>query len=431
MKLTHYLVIALAVIGSVVGCKTDPIDPAEPNQPGQETGTGTVTDVGQPEGALVSQTIGPEGGTLTTVDGKIKLVIPAGAVSQATTITIQAITNHSPNGIGQAFRFSPDGLQFKKPATLTFDYTNETVSANDPDMLKVAFQDTDKSWRSVPGVQVDTQKKRISVPMPHFSDWSAYEIAYLESFEIINNDRKHLTDYLQYGESLNVFIWEVLDLVDAPVFKLAMDKVGDVKTVKWSVAGVGEIKANPETSRMATYTAPKQGTQPKQITINAEITFTKSPKKLILLKTIYIGANFVEITFQGETRVYTHVSLDSSAPGLWYLTAGDREDDYLSLAIYGKAAGKFPFGNPLETETGISAGHYNRGNYAYRTHFACVADVERGIQIMPGSVVVEEFITGKLARGTFSGSLMKDDPEVDCPTESYSIKGKFFLTPEE
>ncbi|GAB3251673.1 hypothetical protein GCM10027347_10250 [Larkinella harenae] len=432
MKISHTVFVVLAVIGSLAGCKKDPeVDPVETMPPVHETGPGTVTEVGQPEGIPVSKTIGPEGGTLVTADGKVHLVIPAGAVSQATIITIQPITNHSPNGIGQAFRFSPDGLQFKKPATLTFEYTNDVVSANDKDGLKIAYQGTDKIWYNVPGVQVDPQHKRISVPMPHFSDWSAYEIAYLESFEILTNDKRHRSNYLQYGESLNLFVWEIAGEVDEPLYKVAMDKVGDVKSVKWSVAGVGEVKANPETSQAATYTAPKQGTLPKQVTISAELTFTRSPKKLILLKTIYINANFVEITFQSETRVYTDVSLDSSSPGLWYLTAGNHEDDYLSLAIYGNAAGKFSFGNPLKSETGISAGHYNQGKYAYRTHFACVGDIERGIQIMPGSVVVEEFIKGKLARGTFSGSLMKDDPEVDCPTESYSITGRFYLTPED
>ncbi len=417
------------MIGSLTGCKTNPdVDPVGSNPPVQETGTGTVTEVGQPQGALVSKMIGPEGGTIATADGNVQLVIPAGAVSQATNITIQPITNHLPNGIGQAFRFSPDGLQFAKPATLTFAYSNEKVSANDADLLKIAYQGTNKIWYNVPGVQVDTQKKRISVPMPHFSDWSAYEIAYLESLLLLSGSSIR-TEFVQYGQTMNLLIWEDL-LVDDALQQVADNKFGDIKAVTWSLVGPGELKKS-QSIKSVFYEAPKTGKDRIQVTVNAEITFQKNQKKLILVKNITVGNNYVEVVFNGQTRVYTDVSLDTAGGEVWVISGGDREDDYLYLSVFGSSAGSFPFGNPLKTETGISSGHYNQGDYAYRTHYACVGDIERGVQIMTGSVKVDEFVRGKVARGTFSGSLMKDDPKKDCPNEALPISGTFFLTPEE
>lgn len=430
MKFTHYLAVSLAVIGSLVGCKTNPsIDPVDPTPPVQETGTGTVTEVGQPTGAPISKTIGPEGGRIATADAKVQLVIPAGAVSQATTITVQPITNHAPNGFGPAYRFSPDGLKFKKPATLTFDYSDEMASATDADLMKIAYQGTDKIWYNMPGVQVDPQMKRISVSMPHFSDWSAYEIAYLESI-LLNAHHRTQTEFLGFGEELSLFINETVIAESEAVQQVAEEKFGGIKDVKWSLVGPGKLEKMPS-AKGINYVAPKTGTAGLQVTVNAQITFQKSPKTLIFVQNIVVGQSYIELVFNGQTRIYTNVSLGTVTGEVWEINAGDREEDYLTLSVLGNSTGTFPFGNPLKTQTGICSGYYNQGKYAYRTHYACVGDIEKGIQIMNGSVKVAEFVTGKVVRGTFSGSLMKDDPEKDCPNESVPIRGTFYLTPEK
>src|SRR4051812_31198421 len=82
----------------------------------------SVTDAGKPVGNSTSKAIGVEGGTITSPDGNVQLNIPAGALSKTTIITIQPVTNEIPGGMGHAYRFSPDGTQFSKPATLTFSY---------------------------------------------------------------------------------------------------------------------------------------------------------------------------------------------------------------------------------------------------------------------------------------------------------------------
>jgi len=68
--------------------------------------------------ASVTQTIGPEGGSITV--GPHVLRIPAGALDQPTTITASLDNNRGVNGI----RFAPEGLQFDTPAYLTMSYAN-------------------------------------------------------------------------------------------------------------------------------------------------------------------------------------------------------------------------------------------------------------------------------------------------------------------
>ena len=65
-----------------------------------------------------TQVIGAAGGTISA--GVNTLVIPAGALTQSTTITMVQPTGDKVNAV----RFQPEGLQFAKPASLTMSYAN-------------------------------------------------------------------------------------------------------------------------------------------------------------------------------------------------------------------------------------------------------------------------------------------------------------------
>jgi hypothetical protein len=67
--------------------------------------------------ASVTQTIGPEGGTLSV--GPHRLTIPAGALAVPVTITAVA-----PSDTVAQVRFFPEGLTFASPASLTMSYAN-------------------------------------------------------------------------------------------------------------------------------------------------------------------------------------------------------------------------------------------------------------------------------------------------------------------
>jgi hypothetical protein len=75
---------------------------------------------GDPQGTATVQTIDAAGGSLTSADGRVTLDMPAGALSTATTVSIQPITNTTPNGLALNYRLEPEGTTFAVPVSLTF-----------------------------------------------------------------------------------------------------------------------------------------------------------------------------------------------------------------------------------------------------------------------------------------------------------------------
>ncbi|MVM31612.1 hypothetical protein GO755_16310 [Spirosoma sp. HMF4905] len=284
MNFRHILFISWAILSCLTACKhqeqaVTPGPPdTQPNNPAQN-----ATPIGQPQGAPTTQTIGPEGGTITTPDGTVKLVLPAGAVTKATTITIQPITNEVPNGLGMAYRFSPDGTQFAKPATLTVHYNTADVAANDPDLLQVGYQGSDQRWVRAADVQVDTTNQQISVPMPHFSDWSAYELAKLELLDVNGNPADGKKAKL--GESIKLEISEAI-LIE-PLVNPDRESL-TIKDVAWSVLDGGANGQVTGKGYQAVYTAPNKYPPHNPIIVVAEITFKERSRKAYLLKRIYI-----------------------------------------------------------------------------------------------------------------------------------------------
>ena len=52
-----------------------------------------ITAIGKPDGDKTEMTIGKEGGSFTSSDGKVRLIFPEGALSKKTTISIQPTIN--------------------------------------------------------------------------------------------------------------------------------------------------------------------------------------------------------------------------------------------------------------------------------------------------------------------------------------------------
>jgi hypothetical protein len=133
-----------------------------------------TTEKGAPEGTAASAVIGSGGGALTSSDGRVTLNIPAGALSANTAITIQPITNHMPNGKGLAYRLSPDGQQFSKPAMLTAHYKAEDLEGTSSEALGLAYQDNRGAWLAKPKVAVNTASKTVSKEISTLKDYSLY-----------------------------------------------------------------------------------------------------------------------------------------------------------------------------------------------------------------------------------------------------------------
>src|SRR5919202_648661 len=289
MNIRNSLFIVWTLLASVTACKPQ-LDAVSPTPPTTTTGNtadpsatepGTATEIGQPQGTPTSQLIGPQGGTVRSTDGAIELVIPAGALTTSTTITIQPITNQAPNGVGLTYRFSPDGTQFAKAARLTFHYDAAKVAVNDPDMLAAGFQQTDRRWQRAADVSVDTTNQLISVAMPHFSDWTAYELERIKDLDLDGGPGKGKT--LDFGQSTTIGVTETFWIGPLPETK---PESFEVKDINWSVVG-GEVNGkivNKSGGLLTTYTAPSKYPPQNPVTVQAEITFKNSNKKVFLRK---------------------------------------------------------------------------------------------------------------------------------------------------
>ena len=115
--------------------------------------------------AVTTSTVGSDGGTIEV--GSHRLVIPRGALKNRTTITAEQISGRT-----NSLRFSPEGLRFEKPASLTMSYKNCLVV-----LLSKSIVYTDEKLRILEVLRsLDLFNKRtVTAPIDHFS---RYAVAY-------------------------------------------------------------------------------------------------------------------------------------------------------------------------------------------------------------------------------------------------------------
>ncbi len=134
----------------------------------------TATPMGVPTGATdSSSTIGPAGGSVSSADGTMFVVIPAGALAANTLINIQTISNNAHGKVGIAYRLTPNGQTFAKPVTLTFAYSDAELDGTAPEFLGAAFQTATGFWKWLGVSTLNSANKTVSVSTSHFTDFSA------------------------------------------------------------------------------------------------------------------------------------------------------------------------------------------------------------------------------------------------------------------
>lgn len=177
---------ALLIPGLIVfsGCKKE-----DDNSNGG--GNGVITETGSPSGSLVSGTFDASGGTLASQDGRVELVIPPGALAGAAVITLQPISNQIPQGIGNAYRLGPDGMEFMVPVKLILHYQNQELTGTVPELVFAAHQGADRIWQVHGGISVDANNKTITAALQHFSDWGFFASVFFQvSSEIVMEDEE-------------------------------------------------------------------------------------------------------------------------------------------------------------------------------------------------------------------------------------------------
>ena len=131
-----------------------------------------VTVPGVTTGAPSSATLGPAGGMLASPDGRLHLVVPAGALAAPVMLSIQPVDNRAPGGAGAGYRLAPEAQAFAKPVLLRFGYADADTAGASPDVLGLAWRTAAGQWRMPRGVLLDRAAQTVALSVEHLGDWS-------------------------------------------------------------------------------------------------------------------------------------------------------------------------------------------------------------------------------------------------------------------
>ncbi len=120
-----------------------------------------TTVVGNPIGDLVPVTINQNGGSVTSQDGRLVLVVPPGALAGSANVSLQLIENDMPGGFGLGYRVTlvdattQQDAVLAQPLSLEFTLSDAELTDNDIALenLTVAYQGTGGAWQVSPDAQ--------------------------------------------------------------------------------------------------------------------------------------------------------------------------------------------------------------------------------------------------------------------------------------
>ena len=258
MKQQNWILSVLITAIILCACKKNDLQPPDDNNNKPEP-----TKVGIADGVLVSKTLDENGGTITSGDGKVELVLPAGALKSSTAISIQPISNNAPGGVGKAYRFLPDGIQFASPVTVKFHYTDEQLASTLPGLMGIAFQDTNRVWYRVKKISDDAVGKAISAPITHFSDWTFFE-------SLIINPPAAAIKVNETVDLKVLFVSTVNDADElAPLIKNDLKVIWSANGVENGNSAVGTLTGNSYLTR--TYKAPASEPTQNPVAVTAQL----------------------------------------------------------------------------------------------------------------------------------------------------------------
>jgi len=281
---------------------------------------------GDPTGALQSFQIGAQGGEFTSADGKLKVIIPAGAVSETINFQVQPITNTADAGVGGGYRLFPHDLNFAKPVILQFNYQALMDSLASEDVLSIAYQSDDGIWHMVRPHNLDKVNKTIQTPTTHFSDWVLVTWLKLtpSSAELNTSEELSLSvlNFHPYSDDL------LAPLVSSDNSTLPLGEGTPVPASlikKWQLTGPGKLSGS---GNKGNYTAPATAAAETSATVVVEL--KSKAHQLLLLSNIKILGEGIRYRYgNGEWRTIPgHVGATiGNQSGL----AGEDEEDVLTI----------------------------------------------------------------------------------------------------
>jgi uncharacterized protein YjdB len=166
--------------------------------------------------------IGPAGGQAVGAAGNVTLVVPAGALTANTAITITAVQNPQPDpklAPGTAYDFGPTGTQFALPVTVRIRYDPALLPGGTTQAQLRLARLTGVTWTPIAGSSVDVATRVVTGQTTSFSTYAVLEVVPAVASVVISPP----SVTMDVGETANVSA-AVLDGSGQPIPN---------KTVQW------------------------------------------------------------------------------------------------------------------------------------------------------------------------------------------------------
>ena len=170
-------VFILLILSFLISCKKDSSE-SFAHQPKQ-----WVTSKGQPTGPAITKTIGSLGGSVSSADGNMTLVIPADALSGDKEISIQKVSKTLMGAHGDFYRLTPHDIVFQKPVAISLRYDDDSTKGTAPELIRLVYQNQDGKWYHAAEPVLDKQAHTITASASHFSDWGYFPYLYIDPSE--------------------------------------------------------------------------------------------------------------------------------------------------------------------------------------------------------------------------------------------------------
>ncbi len=269
-----------------------------------------ITAIGKPHGEKTEMKIGKDGGSFTSSDGKIRLIVPEGAVSKKITFSIQPVTNLMPNGNGKAYHLEPSGTQFQKPVQLVFHYDPGESEDSMQLLMAIAMQDDKGQWYGLNKFTLDTVAKTISGDITHFSTWATYDKLKLTFVTPQKRMKVRVgTGMLQINGVLNKTKDDLVDLANEVGFntKYSSDDLSPLKNWKPPQKGIWRvnkiIKGNAEFGTLE-YGAVDES--------HAKYNIYEAPDNVPDRNPVKISVDLVGASFKINNKTIKNLSLETT-----------------------------------------------------------------------------------------------------------------------
>lgn len=268
-----------------------------------------------------SATIGPQGGSVQSDDGRLTFRIPAGALSGPASVAVQTSAATVTNGAGAAYDISTDAPAFAKSPLVTVGYTPDDLAGSSIDWLDLAVQSAGSLY-ALDGASCDASRRTLTAAFTGFPGALATVSSEASRRALGPNPPKtfKVSKALEarispanpavFSGGTVTFSAEIL-VRNTRTGKLSAMEPSPDDTSTWTLSGPGSLAKNLLT---ATYSAPASVTCEK-----AELVFEYSPALAPLVgQTIWKGKATVQLLSRTwQLEAFATVKGNLCPPSFW------------------------------------------------------------------------------------------------------------------